>query len=517
MKTAQTGAHPAVPLIIDGENLSLENIASVARLDRKVEISEKSLQRIAASRRMLEKLVRDEEVVYGITTGFGRFSEVVISKENAIQLQKNLIASHAAALGEPLPDEVVRGAMLLRLNALARGYSGVRPCLAQYLADLLNKGVVPVVPGQGSLGASGDLAPLAHLALVVTGQGEARYRGLKMSGADALKKAGLEPLELWEKEGLAMINGTQVMTSLGSLAALDAINLLKASQITAALSLEALRAAPEAFDPLIARVRPHKGHALVAANLLLLLEGSRLIGSDRKKVQDAYSLRCIPQVHGASADAIEYVRGVLEIEANSVNDNPLLFANEGKVLSGGNFHGQPVAQALDFLALAAAELGSISERRIERLINPVLSGLPPFLINAGGMNSGFMLAQYTAASLVSENKVLCHPASVDSIPSSANQEDHVSMGATAARKARRVVENVGRILGIELLVAGQAVDFRNTSSLGRGTAAAYRLLREKVPFVKCDRILYPLIESAVDLVAGHRLVEEVEQSIHLSV
>lgn len=502
---------------LDGKSLHLEDIAAVARYRQKVSIPLSVLKRIKLARTMLEKLVGEERVVYGITTGFGSFSNVVISREDALQLQKNLIASHAAALGEPLPEEVVRGAMLLRLNALAKGYSGVRPCLVEHLADLLNRGVVPVVPCQGSLGASGDLAPLAHLALVLTGQGEAVYRGRRLSGAAALAAAGLQPLELQEKEGLALINGTQVMTALGSLAAFDSFNLLKASQIIAALTLEALQAVPDAFDPLIARVRPHPGHGRTAANLRRLLEGSRLIGSDGSKVQDAYSLRCIPQVHGATGDALGYVRGVLEVEANSVNDNPLLFPGEGKVLSGGNFHGQPVAQALDFLAMAVAELGNIAERRVERLVNPALSGLPPFLINEGGLNSGFMIVQYTAASLVSENKVLCHPASVDSIPSSANQEDHVSMGATAARKARRVVENVGRVLGIELLAAGQAVDFRGAASLGKGTVLAYRLLRERVPFINEDRILYPLMESAVDLVASGRLVEEVERAVPLEV
>ncbi|NMA91666.1 MAG: histidine ammonia-lyase [Firmicutes bacterium] len=516
MNSIENCNRPAGPVMIDGDNLTLETIASVTRRHREVKLHPESLERIKASRAMLEKLVQEERVVYGITTGFGRFSDVVISKENAIQLQKNLIASHAAALGEPFPEEVVRGAMLLRLNALAHGCSGVRPRLVEHLVNLLNKGVIPVVPCQGSLGASGDLAPLAHLALVLTGQGEAYYRGKRISGAEALYRAGLKPLELWEKEGLALINGTQIMTALGSLATYDAINLLKSSLIVASLTLEALQAVPDAFDPLIARVRPHRGHRLVASNLLSLLEGSSLVGSDKDKVQDAYSLRCIPQVHGAAGDALNYVRKIIEIEANSVNDNPLLFVDEGRVLSGGNFHGQPVAQALDFLAMAVAELGNIAERRIERLVNPTLSGLPPFLIEGGGLNSGFMIAQYTAASLVSENKVLCHPASVDSIPSSANQEDHVSMGTTAARKARRVVENVGRILGIELLVAGQAVDFKGDTILGRGTAPAYRLLREKVPFIKEDCILYPLIEAAVALITGNHLVDEIEPIVPLN-
>jgi histidine ammonia-lyase len=500
---------------VDGENLNVPVVVAVARHGRKVVLDSNAMERVAASRTMLEKLIREEKIVYGITTGFGRFSDVAISKEDAIQLQKNLIASHAAAVGEPLREEVVRGAMLLRINALAKGYSGIRPLVLQQLVELLNKGVTPVIPSQGSLGASGDLAPLSHLALVLTGQGEADYRGRRISGAEALSEAGLEPVILLEKEGLALINGTQVMTSLGAFAVHDAQNLLKASQIIAALTAEALLAVPDAFDPLITRVRPHRGHAAVAENMMRLLEGSTLVGSDRVKVQDAYSLRCIPQVHGASADALAYARGVIEVEINSANDNPLIFVEEGRILSGGNFHGQPVAQAMDFLAMAAAELGSISERRVERLVNPALSGLPPFLVSGGGLNSGLMIAQYTAASLVSENKVLCHPASVDSIPSSANQEDHVSMGTTAARKARAVVENVGRVLGIELLCAAQAVDFRESGRLGRGTALAYRLLRKEVDFLERDQILSPLINRAVDLITGGQLVDEIEKELPL--
>lgn len=500
---------------LDGSSLNIEETAAVARYGKTACLCPQALKKIEAARIMLEKLIKEKRVVYGITTGFGRFSDVLISGEDVFKLQNNLIASHAAAVGEPLPAEVVRGAMLLRVNALAKGHSGVRPLLARQLLEMLNRGVTPVVPGQGSLGASGDLAPLAHIALVVTGQGEAIFQGERLSGAQALLSAGLQPLVLMEKEGLALINGTQVMSALGCLALFDALNLLKAAQIISALTLEALLGVPGAFDPLISAVRSHPGQAAVAADIRRLLAGSRLFGSDRDKVQDAYSLRCIPQVHGATRDALTYVRRVLEIEINSATDNPLLFPEEGKVLSGGNFHGQPVAQALDFLAMAAAELAGISERRVERLVNPVLSGLPPFLINAGGLNSGFMIAQYTAASLVSENKVLCHPASVDSIPSSANQEDHVSMGATAARKARQVIDNVGRVLGLELLTAGQAVDFRGAQRLGEGTGAAHSALREKVDFIREDRILYPLINEAIELVTSGRLVAEVEKVIPL--
>lgn len=516
MKNLQTKTYEE-KLLLDGSSLVIEDVVAVARYGKKAALHPGALEKIEAARAMVEKLVQEGQVVYGITTGFGRFSDVVISRDDVLKLQNNLIASHAAAVGDPLPEEVVRGAMLLRVNALAKGHSGVRPVVVQQLLEMLNREVTPVVPGQGSLGASGDLAPLSHIALVLTGRGEAFYRGRRLPGAKALLEAGLQPLALMEKEGLALINGTQIMSSLGCLALFDAFNLLKAAHIVSALTLEALQGVPGAFDELIAAARPHPGHASSAANMRRLIAGSRLVGSQPHKVQDAYSLRCIPQVHGATADALAYVRRVLEVEINSANDNPLLFPEEGKVLSGGNFHGQPVAQALDLLAMAVAELGSISERRVERLVNPALSGLPPFLINTGGLNSGFMIAQYTAASLVSENKVLCHPASVDSIPSSANQEDHVSMGTTAARKALQVVENVGRILGIELLAACQAVDFRGAELLGAGTSLAYRELRKKVKFIDEDCILYPLINEATEQLASGSLVSAVEKKVPLEV
>ncbi len=510
------GIKNSKPLTINGGGFTVQDVVHVARDKARVNMSTEALERVERSRAMLEKLVEEDAVVYGITTGFGRFSDVNISRKDAIQLQKNLIASHAAAVGEPLPEEVVRASLLLRLNALARGYSGVRPLLVEHLAEVLNKDIVPVIPEQGSLGASGDLAPLSHLALVLTGQGEAFYNGERVTGAEALAAAGIEPVTLVEKEGLALINGTQIMTAIGTLAYHDAVNVLKAALITAALTLEAQLAVPDAFDPLIASVRTYSGHEYTSDAILRLLEGSSLIGSDRRKVQDAYSLRCVPQVHGATTNALDYVNSILEVEINSVNDNPMLFPEENRVLSGGNFHGQPVAQAMDFMAIAVAELANISERRIERLVNPALSGLPPFLVKDGGLNSGMMIAQYTAASLVSENKVYCHPASVDSIPSSANQEDHVSMGTTSARKARTVVDNTARVIGIELLTAAQAVDFRGAENMGRGTAAAYRLLRDKVDFLEKDQIIYPMIEKAIDLVCSGQLVEAVESEVDLS-
>ncbi len=501
-------------LKITGDSLLIDDVVNVSRMGQVVDLDEKALQRVVRARTMLEKLVDSDAMVYGITTGFGRFSDINISRKDAIQLQKNLIASHATAVGDPLPAEAVRGALLLRINALARGCSGVRPQLLERLIALLNLGIVPIVPEQGSLGASGDLAPLSHLALVVTGRGEAYFKGKRMSGAAALAAAGLEPITLVEKEGLALINGTQIMTAIGTLAYYDAVNLLKASMITAALTLEAQLAVPDAFDPLIGQVRAYQGHRYVSEMIRCLIAGSKLIGSDSRKVQDAYSLRCVPQVHGATANALDYILSILEIEINSVNDNPLLFPEENKVLSGGNFHGQPVAQAMDFMAIAVAELAGIAERRVERLVNPALNGLPPFLVKEGGLNSGLMIAQYTAASLVSENKVLCHPASVDSIPSSANQEDHVSMGTTAARKARKVVDNVAAVLGIELLAAAQAVDFRGAENLGRGTAVAHQLLRQEVDFIEKDVILYPLVDKAIDLVKSGRLVEAVASEVN---
>ena len=513
MSSTKHDRHNVKQLVINGGGLNVEDVVRVARQFAPVSLDPQALQRVERSRAMLEKLVDEDAVVYGITTGFGRFSDINISRKDVIELQKNLIASHAAGVGESLPEEVVRAALLLRINALARGCSGVRPLLVERLLEILNKRVTPVIPEQGSLGASGDLAPLAHMALVLTGQGEAFYRGRKMSGAEAMAAAAIEPITLVEKEGLALINGTQIMTAIGALAYFDAVNVFRSALITAALTLEAQLAVPDAFDPLIAGVRPYRGHIYCADAICRLVEGSRLTGSDRHKVQDAYSLRCIPQVHGAAANALDYVRDILEVEINSVTDNPLLFPDENKILSGGNFHGQPVAQAMDFLAIAVAELGSIAERRIERLVNPALSGLPPFLVKDGGLNSGLMIPQYTAASLVSENKVLCHPASVDSIPSSANQEDHVSMGTIAARKARKVVDNVARVIGIELLVAGQAVDFREAEYLGRGTSSAYKLLREKVDFLERDCVLYPLIDKAVDLVVSGKLVEAVKTAV----
>lgn len=498
-------------IVLDGSSLHIEHVRRVARQGAGVCISSSAMDSVRSARELVDRLVAGEQAVYGVTTGFGKFSEVAISAAESGRLQVNLIRSHACAVGEPLAEDATRAAMALRANALAKGHSGIHPSTLTLLVEMVNRGVHPVIPSQGSLGASGDLAPLAHMALVLIGEGEAFYREERLPGREALARAGLEPVILGPKEGLALINGTQVMTALGALAVSDAVRLVCHADIAAALTLEALRGIPRAFDPRVQAVRPHPGQIRVARHLLNLLEGSSLVtGPGEVRIQDPYTLRCLPQVHGASLDAIEHVWAVLEREVNSATDNPLLFVNEGEVISGGNFHGQPVALALDYLGIAVSELANISERRTERLVNPQLSGLPAFLTELGGLNSGFMLAQYTAASLVSENKILASPASVDSIPSSANQEDHVSMGTTAARKAANINNNCQYVLAIEFLAAAQAVDFREPEGLGAGTAAAYRILRRHVPRLDEDRVLAHDVETVRELIRSGEILQAVE-------
>jgi histidine ammonia-lyase len=507
-------------IYLDGESLTLEQVVAVARAGVKVELSPEAREKVAVSRDFVDKLINQNQVAYGITTGFGKFSDVGISKQDSQVLQRNLIMSHATGVGEPLAAEIVRAIMLLRANALAKGYSGIRLATLQTLIDLLNSGIVPIIPEKGSLGASGDLAPLSHLVLVLLGEGEAWYRGHRMSGAKALDLARITPVTLAGKEGLALINGTQVMTAIAALAVWDADNLSRAADIAGAMSIEALEGILSAFDPKVHGVRPHPGQLEVAENILSLTKGSDYVaGINPSKVQDAYALRCIAQVHGPSRDAFRYVRQVVETEINSATDNPLIFPDSGEVISGGNFHGQPVALAMDFLGIAAAELANISERRLERLVNPALSGLPAFLTPKGGLNSGFMITQYSAASLVSENKVLAHPASVDSIPSSGNQEDHVSMGTIAARKARSILDNSVTVVAMELLAACQAVDLRTNSKkmqLGRGTREAYKLVRSKIAQLMEDRIMYLDINTAKDLVVGGKLVRAVQKKVTLN-
>ena len=495
---------------IDGQSLRLADVLAVARNRRPVALTEQAKKSILAAREVVETMVEKEAIVYGITTGFGMFSDTYIDKDASAQLQENLIFSHACGVGEFLPEEVVRAAMLLRVNSLAKGYSGARVETVELLLGLLNKGVTPLVPSQGSLGASGDLAPLSHMILVLLGEGEALYQGKQYAGGEALKLAGLEPIKLTAKEGLALINGTQIMLALLSLAVADAFNLQQAALITGSLTLQALRGIPAAFDPRVSKVRPHPGMIAVSKGFLRLLEGSRLTTAPGElRVQDAYSLRCIPQVHGAIYNSWQHVSEIVLLEMNSTTDNPLVFAEQGDTISAGNFHGEPLALPADYLGIAMSELANISERRIERLVNPQLSGLPAFLSEHGGLNSGFMIAQYTAASLVSENKVLSHPASVDSIPSSANQEDHVSMGTIGARKLRKILQNVENVLAIEYLSACQALEFGKPADLSPMGERAYALLREAVPALGNDRIMYPDLRAAAQLLNTGALQEAV--------
>lgn len=497
---------------IDGEHLTIENVVDVARKGFTVELSDEAVCKIKESRNYVDELVKKEAIVYGITTGFGKFSDIFISQKDTEELQRNLIVSHSCSLGDPLPEETVRGVMLLRANALAKGYSGIRLETVNTLLDMLNKGVHPIIPEKGSLGASGDLAPLANMVLVMLGEGEAIYKGKRMPGKEAMDKAAIEPVILTSKEGLALINGTPVMASIATLVLFDAINLIKTADIISSMTLEALKGIRDAFDELVHKARGQKGQINTAKNILKIIEGSSLTTRQGEiRVQDAYTLRCIPQIHGASRDAINYVKDIISIELNAATDNPLIFPKEDKVISGGNFHGQPLALAMDFLGIALSELANVSERRIERLVNPQLNDLPAFLTKRGGVNSGFMIAQYSAASMVSENKILAHPASVDSIPSSANQEDHVSMGTTAARKASLIIDNVQKVIAIEAFAASQAISFRENSILGKGTKKVYDEIRKYVPAVEEDRIMYIDIEKLDKMIKEGIFVQVVEE------
>lgn len=483
--------------------LTMSDVVSIARGREPVELGERALDAMNRARLVVLRIVESGEVVYGINTGFGKFADRVIPPDALKQLQRNLVMSHSVGVGAPLPVDVVRTMIVLRVVALSLGYSGIRPETVQGLIDLLNRGVVPFVPEKGSVGASGDLAPLAHLALVLIGEGEAWFENELLSGAEALERAGIEPVELEAKEGLALINGTQLMTALGVLLITDADNVLDVADVAGAMSLEAVRGTNQAFDERIQRVRPHPGQMHVAGRLRALTRESGIMASHRHnahKVQDPYSLRCMPQVHGAARDALAHVRRVLEIEMNSATDNPLIFVEEGQVISGGNFHGEPLAISLDLAAIALAEIAGISERRIEAMLDPHFSELPPFLTMRGGVDSGFMVSQYTAAALVSENKVLCHPASVDSIPTSANQEDHVSMGATAALKARDVLHNTEQVLAIELLCAAEGIDYRRPLQGSQAVESVQSLIRATVPHLDNDRPLYTDMAQLVDLV-----------------
>lgn len=504
-------------IIIDGNSLTLDDLVNVARYNFHVEISKEALEKVKISRQIVDDIVDAGQISYGITTGFGKFSDVAISKDECKQLQTNLIMSHSCGVGNPLSEEIVRAMMLLRANALSKGYSGARCETLEVLTSMLNKGVHPIVPEKGSLGSSGDLAPLSHMVLTMLGLGEAIYEGKRMESKDAMEKAGIKPLEyLGAKEGLALINGTQCMTAVGAITVYDALNLMKTADISLCLTMEALNGITCAMDERVNLVRPHKGQFNTAKNVLTMVEGSEMVTKQGQlRTQDAYSLRCSPQIHGASKDALEYVKNKLEIEMNSVTDNPIIFPGENqKIISGGNFHGQPMALSFDFLGIALAEMANIAERRLEKMVNPALSyGLPAFLVNHGGLNSGFMIVQYSAASLVSENKVLAHPASVDSIPSSANQEDHVSMGTIAARKARDIMDNVRKVIAMEILTSVQAIDLRGKKKLGAGTEAAYNIVRDHTPFIDKDRIMYKDINICEDLIRDNLLVEAVEEAL----
>jgi histidine ammonia-lyase len=499
LSSAQPG-----PVLLDGRSLGLSDLEAVARDRRPVALSPTAKDAVSRARATVDAAVAKGSVVYGVDTGFGNFADVVIPREHLQKLQLNLVRSHSAGVGEPLGEAETRALMLLRANVLARGFSGVRVPTLELLLEMLNRSVLPHIPSQGSVGASGDLAPLAHLALSLVGEGYCRSSGGPIPSAEAMAAAGLHPVTLEAKEGLALINGTQLMTALGGMALAEVERLARAADVIGALTLDALKGTDVAFDPRIHAERPHPGQAASARNLRKLLAGSAIRESHRDcgKVQDAYSLRCMPQVHGAARDALAYVTSVIAVEMNAATDNPMVFADTGELLSGGNFHGEPVAIACDVMAIATAEIGAISERRTERLVNPALSGLPAFLTRQGGLESGLMIAHVTAAALASENKGLCHPASVDSIPTSANKEDHVSMGVTAARKATRVVANTRRILAVELLAACQALDLLAPLTSSPALEAARARARQDVPARTSDRMLAPEIEALADLVGS---------------
>ena len=502
--------------VVTGEDLTVDHVWAVALEGAPVSLSDPSKQRMRAARDVVEAAANNPARTYGVNTGFGRFVTKTIPPQLADELQIRLLRSHACGVGEPYPEEVVRAALLLRANALAVGCSGTRVEVAELLVECLNRGVLPRVPSRGSVGASGDLAPLAHLALPLIGEGEAWVDGALKPGAEALRSVGLEPLQLRAKEGLSLINGTQFMAAFGALGTVRARRLAVAADIACALTIEALQGSRQSFRPEVQALRPLRGQAVSAANVLRLLEGSSVMDSHRwcGRVQDAYSLRCAPQVHGACRDLLRYVEDTVAVELNAATDNPLVLVDSGEIVSNGNFHGQPLAFALDVLAMAASELANVSERRTERLVNPGLSeGLPAFLAADGGLNSGFMIPQYVAAALVSENKALSHPASVDSIPTSAGQEDHVSMGNAAGLKAWQVLANSERAVAIEVLAGAQAVEFLAPLTPGSGSEAARRFVRTLSPRLAEDRPLSGEIEAVATAMREGSLAAAVEADV----
>lgn len=513
-----------IPLTISGTELKVDDVVDVAH-GRTVTLDPAAYAKIERSRQAVEKLVAQEEVVYGITTGFGRFKDKIISGDQVKKLQVNLVRSHAVGVGPDLPESVVRAMLVVRANTLAIGCSGVRPQIIELLIDMLNHHLHPRIPAQGSLGASGDLAPLAHLALVLIGEGEAWVNGKLTNGRTALETCNLKPITLEAKEGLALLNGTTFMVGMGALQVRRAIDLALTADIAACMTLEALFGTDRAYDARVHAARPHPRQIECAAFLRQLLAGSQLLRAhDPMNVQDPYTLRCVPQVHGAVRDAIAYAQWVIDIELNAVNDNPIIFVDEKTdevdVISAGNFHGEPIAIAMDYMKLALTEIGNMSERRMARLVDADSNHgvLPMFLTRLGGLESGLMMAQYTAAALASENKVLVHPASADTIPSSANVEDHVSMGATAVRQAAQILNHTETIVAIELLGAAQGIDLRRQmmgpdKQCGRGTAVAYQLIREKVPFIEEDTSLTPHIEQIRQLVADGTIKRAIEAEL----
>lgn len=508
-------------IVLDGQSLSFEDVAAVAYgkpNEPRIRLSEEAERRVSQCAQAVDELLAKGEIAYGITTGFGALKDKIIPPKKASTLQKNIVLSHAVGLGKPFDIPTTRAIMLIRANTLARGFSGIRPQTLHLVIELLNRGIHPLIPEKGSLGASGDLAPLAHFAAALIGEGQVEYRGEITDAAQALKNAGLEPIELKAKEGLALTNGTSVMTAIGILETLKARRLADLADLAGCMSLEALNGTTLAFDERIHNLRPHPRQLECAQRLRQILEGSEFVrGFDPSNVQDAYTLRCIPQVHGACRDAVAYAEWLLQIELNSVTDNPLIFVDdEGKieVLSGGNFHGEPLALAFDYLAIALAELCNISERRIMRLTDEASNShvLPAFLTENSGLNSGFMIVQYTAAALCTENKILAHPASVDTIPTSANVEDHVSMGLTSALKLRQINENLEYVLALELLAAAQGIDFRKKrigadKKLGKGTQPIYERIRSVVPFIEQDTFMKPLIDATVDLLRSGKIYD----------
>lgn len=501
-------------VVIDGENLTLEAVIAVSRREAAVQVSDEARKRIEDSRKCLERILESGEIAYGVNTGVGEFENVVIPRDRIATLQRNMVRSTAAGVGEPLSSEITKAMMLLRANALAKGFSGVRPELIDLIVEMINRDVIPIVPRKGSVGSSGDLVPLAHIALVIIGEGEALVDEQRLDGREALETVGLDPIELQAKEGLALINGTKFMCAMGCVCLNRGLLLLKAAQIALAMSLESLSGTDHAFDERLFKVRPHPGPSAVARNLRLLLRESEIIASHRGccKVQDAYTLRCGPQVLGAVMDSLNRGKETLEIEMNSATDNPLIF--DGEVLSGGNFHGEPLALALDAMGLAVHEIASFSERRTARLLDGKLSGLPRFLTSDQGVDSGLMISQYVAAALTSESKLMAHSATADSIPTSANQEDFNSMGSIAAEKLERILDNAELVVAIELLCAAQALEFHNIRP-GIGSREALFLIREKVARVIDDRPLSKDIESIRDMIMKGQFINRLEEKISI--